>query len=138
MSTFQKLKEKNIERVQNFGQNLLCTTTLKIFDAEFPYKLSYFEPLCLPAKMAAETVIRSIEARLQMQIHVTGTVLLNNTSRHYMRRFIADPSVVRNTAERAEKSKLCRMCFMTVPKIINVCSRNKINFITMFSNKTPL
>ena len=33
---------------------------LKIFDAEFPYKLSYFEPLCLPAKMAAETVIRSI------------------------------------------------------------------------------
>ena len=33
---------------------------LKIFDAEFPYKLSYFEPLCLPARMAAETVIRSI------------------------------------------------------------------------------
>ena len=33
---------------------------LKIFDAEFPYKLSYFEPLCLPAKMAAETVIRSM------------------------------------------------------------------------------
>ena len=33
---------------------------LKIFDAEFPNKLSYFEPLCLPAKMAAETVIRSI------------------------------------------------------------------------------
>ena len=36
---------------------------LKIFDAEFPYKspISYFEPLCLPAKMAAETVIRSIQ-----------------------------------------------------------------------------
>ena len=33
---------------------------LKIFDAEFPCKLSYFEPLCLPAMMAAETVIRSI------------------------------------------------------------------------------
>ena len=33
---------------------------LKIFDAEFPYKLSYFEPLCLPAKMAAETVVRSV------------------------------------------------------------------------------
>ena len=33
---------------------------LKIFDAEFLYKLSYFEPLCLPAKMAAETVIRPI------------------------------------------------------------------------------
>ena len=31
---------------------------LKIFDAEFRYKLSYFEPLCLPAKMAADTVIR--------------------------------------------------------------------------------
>ena len=37
------------------------TVLLKIFDAECPYKLSYFEPLCLPAKMAAETVIRSIE-----------------------------------------------------------------------------
>ena len=36
---------------------------LKIFDAEFPYKLSYFEPLCLPAKMAAETVIRSVQKR---------------------------------------------------------------------------
>ena len=34
---------------------------LEIFEAEFPYKRSdYFEPLCLPAKMAAETVIRSI------------------------------------------------------------------------------
>ena len=33
---------------------------LTIFDAECPYKLSYFEPLCLPAKMAAETAIRSI------------------------------------------------------------------------------
>ena len=33
---------------------------LKIFDVEFPYKLFYFEPLCLPAKMAAETLIRSI------------------------------------------------------------------------------
>ena len=33
---------------------------LKIFDAEFPYKLSYkyFEPLCLFAKMAAKTVKR--------------------------------------------------------------------------------
>ena len=34
---------------------------LKIFDAEFPYILSYFEPLCLLAKMAAKTVIRPIE-----------------------------------------------------------------------------
>ena len=41
--------------------NLFKTAVLlKIFDAEFPYKCSYFEPLCLPAKMAAETVIRSI------------------------------------------------------------------------------
>ena len=35
--------------------------TLRIFDAEFPYKRSCFEPLCLPAKMAAETVNRPIE-----------------------------------------------------------------------------
>ena len=33
---------------------------LDIFDAEFPYKLSYFEPLCLLNKMAAKTVKRSI------------------------------------------------------------------------------
>ena len=33
---------------------------LKIFDAEFPHKLSYFEPLCLLNKMAAKTVKRSI------------------------------------------------------------------------------
>ena len=31
---------------------------LKIFDAEFPYKLSYFEPFCLLNKMAAKTVKR--------------------------------------------------------------------------------
>ena len=34
---------------------------LKIFDAEFPYILSYFEPLCLPAEIAAKTVKRPIE-----------------------------------------------------------------------------
>ena len=33
---------------------------LKVFDAEFPYKRSYFEPLYLHAKMGALTVIRSI------------------------------------------------------------------------------
>ena len=33
---------------------------IKIFDAEFPNKLSYFEPLCLPTKMAAEAVTRPI------------------------------------------------------------------------------
>ena len=33
---------------------------LEIFDADFPYKLSYFEPLCLLNKMAAKTVKRSI------------------------------------------------------------------------------
>ena len=32
--------------------------SLKIFDGEFPYKRSYFEPLCLPANMAAETAKR--------------------------------------------------------------------------------
>ena len=31
-----------------------------IFAAIFPYKFSYFEPLCLLAKMAAETMIRSV------------------------------------------------------------------------------
>ena len=37
--------------------NLLETRVLfKIFDAKFPYKLSYFEPLCLLAKMAVKTV----------------------------------------------------------------------------------
>ena len=35
---------------------------VRIFDAEFPYRRSYLEPLCLPAKMAAETVTRSISS----------------------------------------------------------------------------
>ena len=34
---------------------------LKIFDTELPYKRSYFEPFCLPAKMWSETVIRPIK-----------------------------------------------------------------------------
>ena len=42
---------------------------LKIFDAEFPYKLSYFEPLCLLAKMAAKTVKRRIALKLRYQTH---------------------------------------------------------------------
>ena len=33
---------------------------LKIFDAEFPNKPAYFEPLCLLAKMAVKTVKRPI------------------------------------------------------------------------------
>ena len=33
---------------------------LKIFVAKFPYKRSYFEPLCLLAKMAAKTMKRPI------------------------------------------------------------------------------
>ena len=33
---------------------------LEIFGAEFPYKLSYFEPLCLLNKMVAKTVKKSI------------------------------------------------------------------------------
>ena len=41
--------------VHNFFETRVL---LKIFDAEFPYKLSYFEPLCLLAKMAVKTVIR--------------------------------------------------------------------------------
>ena len=33
---------------------------LKIFDVEFPYKLAYFEPLCLLTKMVANSVKRPI------------------------------------------------------------------------------
>ena len=43
--------------VHNFFETRVL---LKIFDTEFPCKLSYFDPLCLPAKMAAKTVTRSI------------------------------------------------------------------------------
>ena len=43
--------------VHNFFETRVL---LKIFETEFSYKLSYFEPLCLPAKMAAETVKRPI------------------------------------------------------------------------------
>ena len=34
-----------------------------MFDIEFPYKHSYFEPFCPPAKIASETVIRPIRIR---------------------------------------------------------------------------
>ena len=34
---------------------------LKMFDPEFPYKHPYLEPFCLPAKMVAETVTRSLQ-----------------------------------------------------------------------------
>ena len=44
--------------VQNF---FYTRVLLKIFDTEFPYKLSYFEPLCLLAKMAAKTMKSPIE-----------------------------------------------------------------------------
>ena len=41
--------------------NIFKTRVLiKMFHAEFPYKLSYFEPLCLLANMAAKTVKSSI------------------------------------------------------------------------------
>ena len=40
--------------------NAKTKVLLKVFDAELPYKRSCFEPLCLPAKMAAETVKRPI------------------------------------------------------------------------------
>ena len=43
--------------VHNFFETRVL---LKMFDAEFPYKLSYFELLCLSAKMVAETVTRSM------------------------------------------------------------------------------
>ena len=43
--------------VHNFFETRLL---LKISDAEFPYKLSYVEPLCLLAKIAAKTVKRRV------------------------------------------------------------------------------
>ena len=49
---------------------------LKIFDAEFPHKLSHFEPLCLPAKMAAETVIWSIKLKNQNLVSLNKELLL--------------------------------------------------------------
>ena len=75
---------------------------LKIFDAEFPYKLSYFEPLCLLAKMAAKTVkslllwlkwpmhaqnrmcevknfhLRGVIVALQKERHLTKYLLISN------------------------------------------------------------
>ena len=49
---------------------------LEIFDAEFPYKLSYFEPLCLLNKMAAKTVKRSLvlQSRADIASIKTGYV----------------------------------------------------------------
>ena len=49
--------------VHNFFE--LARVLLKIFDAEFPYKFSYFEPLCLFTKMAAKTVKRPIKNYLE-------------------------------------------------------------------------
>ena len=57
-----------------------------------------------------------------------------------LRLFTAGLFAVRNTvSEKNRRRKLCRTRFMTVQKciytaVINLCCRNKINFITMFSN----
>ena len=57
-----------------------------------------------------------------------------------LRLFTAGLFAVRNTvSEKSRRRKLCRTRFMTVQKciytaVINLCCRNKINFITMFSN----
>ena len=45
-----------------------------IFDDEFPYKRPNFEPLCLPAKIAAETVTRSIDSDLRSSIELDNTM----------------------------------------------------------------
>ena len=45
----------------------------------------------------------------------------HNTSRHYMWRFIACLSAVRNPSEQKRKSKLCCPCFTKMPK----CDENK-------------
>ena len=49
---------------------------LKIFDAEFLYELSYFEPLCLLAKMAAKTLKRPIGASFACLSFLVKMVLL--------------------------------------------------------------
>ena len=46
---------------------------LKIFNAEFPYKRSYFEPLCFSARMAAKTVTRPRFRERQMLFKVSRT-----------------------------------------------------------------
>ena len=43
--------------IRNFFKTRML---LEIFDAEFPYKFSYFESLCQLNKMAAKTVKRSV------------------------------------------------------------------------------
>ena len=45
-----------------------------IFDVEFPYKRPYFELLCLPAKIAAETMTRSIDSDLRSSIELDNTI----------------------------------------------------------------
>ena len=42
----------------------------RIFDAEFPYKLSYFEQLCLLAKMVAKTVKRPIKTKVILKFFI--------------------------------------------------------------------
>ena len=49
--------------VHNFFETKVL---LKIFEAEFPYKLSYFVPFCQLTKMAAKTVKWPIQ-KLQYQ-----------------------------------------------------------------------
>ena len=51
---------------------------LKIFDAEFHYKPSNFEPLCLPAKMAAKTVKRPIYESFLQHSKVEKKIMLDN------------------------------------------------------------
>ena len=56
---------------------------LEIFDAEFPYKPSYFEPLCLLNKMAAKNVKRSILSGLLLEKLVVRSVFVNNSLNYY-------------------------------------------------------
>ena len=61
-------KLKNKELACHIHNIYNIRVLLKIFDAEFPYKLFYFEPLCLLNKMAAKTVKRPIPFRFQSAI----------------------------------------------------------------------
>ena len=56
---------------------------LEIFDAEFPNKLSYFEPLCLLNKMATKNVKRSILSGLLLEKLVVRSVFVNISLNYY-------------------------------------------------------
>ena len=88
--------------------------------------------------------LRTLGVRLQMNCNCKFFIEKHNTSRHYMWRFIAYLSAVQEDWVRREENQncaarvywQCRSVFTAILK--NQCCRNKTDFITMFSNLTPL